>query len=45
MHCSELHLDNFKDDFLIISIFMHAQIPDFQIVVSQPNIGNIGNIS
>ncbi len=38
MHCQELHLDNFKDDFLNILIFLHPQIPDLQIVVSQPNI-------
>ncbi len=38
MHCLELHLDNFKDYFLNIYIFLHPQIPDFQIVVSQPNI-------
>ncbi len=25
-------------NFLIISIFLHPQIPDFQIVVSRPNI-------
>ncbi len=31
-------MDNFKDDFLNISIFLHPQIPAFQIVVSQPNI-------
>ncbi len=29
MHCYELHLDNFKGEFLIISIYLHAQIPDF----------------
>ncbi len=33
----ELHLDNFKGDFLNIWIFLHPQIPDIQ-VVSQPNI-------
>ncbi len=38
MHYSELNLDKFKDDFLNISICLHTQIPDFQIVVSQPNI-------
>ncbi len=38
MHCYELHLDNFKGDFLNILIFLHAQIPDFQIDVSLPNI-------
>ncbi len=38
MHCQGLHLDNFKGDYLNISIFLHPQIPDFQIVVSQPNI-------
>ncbi len=32
MHCKELHLNNFKDDFLNISIFLHPQIPDFQIL-------------
>ncbi len=31
-------LDNFKGDFLNILIFLHPQIPDFQIVVSRPNI-------
>ncbi len=30
--------DNFKGDFLNIHFFLHPQIPDFQIVVSQPNI-------
>ncbi len=29
---------NFKGDFLIILIFLLPQIPDFQIVASQPNI-------
>ncbi len=29
---------NFTGDFLNIVIFLHPQIPDFQIVVSQPNI-------
>ncbi len=39
MHCYEIHLDNFKGDFLNISIFfLHPQIPDFLIVVSRPNI-------
>ncbi len=41
MHCQELYLDNFKCDFLnlfLFFIFLHPQIPDFQIVVSQPNI-------
>ncbi len=32
MHCEELLLD-----FLNICAFSHPQIPDFQIVVSQPN--------
>ncbi len=36
MHCLGLHLDNFKDNFLSISIFLHPQIPNFQIVVSRP---------
>ncbi len=27
-----------KDDFLNIYIFLRPQIPDFQIVVSRPNI-------
>ncbi len=31
-------MDNFKGDFLNILIFSHLQIPDFQIVESQPNI-------
>ncbi len=31
-------LDNFKGYFLNILIFMHPQIPDFQIVVSRPDI-------
>ncbi len=35
MHCEELHSDNFKGDFLNILSFLHPQIPDFQIVVSQ----------
>ncbi len=34
----ELHLENFKGDFLNILIFLHPQIPDFQIVVSRLNI-------
>ncbi len=34
----ELNLDNFNGDFLSISIFLHPQIPDFQIIVSHPNI-------
>uniref|UniRef100_A0A673GNA1 Uncharacterized protein n=1 Tax=Sinocyclocheilus rhinocerous TaxID=307959 RepID=A0A673GNA1_9TELE len=34
----KLHLDNFNGDFFNISIFLHPQIPDFQIVVSQSNI-------
>ncbi len=36
MHCQVLHLDNFKGDFL--NIFLHPQIPDFQIVASRQNI-------
>ncbi len=32
MHCCELHLNNFKDDFLNISIFLHPQIPDLKIL-------------
>ncbi len=36
MHCEELHLDNFKGDFLNILIFFHPQIPDFQIVNISP---------
>ncbi len=32
MHCKELHLNNFKDDFLNISIFLHPQIPDLLIL-------------
>ncbi len=32
-------MDNFKGNFLNISIlFLHPQIADFQIIVSQPNI-------
>ncbi len=38
MYCYELNLDNFKGNFLNISIFLHPQIPDLQIVVYQPNI-------
>ncbi len=39
MHCLELHSDNFKGDFLNISIFfLHPQIPVFQIVVFWPKI-------
>uniref|UniRef100_A0A673LFM2 WD and tetratricopeptide repeats protein 1-like n=1 Tax=Sinocyclocheilus rhinocerous TaxID=307959 RepID=A0A673LFM2_9TELE len=34
----QLHLDNFKGDFLNILIYSHPQIPDFQIVVSRPII-------
>ncbi len=30
--------DNFKGDFVNISIFLHPQIPVFQIAVSRPNI-------
>ncbi len=29
---------NFKGDFLNISIVLHPQIPDFQIVLSRPDI-------
>ena len=35
---SPIEMDNFKGDFLNISIFLYPQIPDFQIVVSRPNI-------
>ncbi len=35
MHCLELHLDNFKGDFLNIQIFFGTQIFKF---VYQPNI-------
>ncbi len=38
MHCEEFNLDNFKGDLLNIQIFLHPQIPDFQIVVSLQNI-------
>ncbi len=38
MYSQELNLDNFKDDFLNILIFLHPQTPYFQIVVYQPNI-------
>ncbi len=39
MHCYELHLDNFKGDFLnILNFYLLLQIPDFQRVVSRPNI-------
>jgi len=31
-------MDNFKGDFLNVFIFLHPQIPDFQIVVPWPNI-------
>ncbi len=34
----EFHLDNIKGDFLNILIFLDPHIPDFQIVVTQPNI-------
>ncbi len=34
MHWQELYLGNFKSD----SDFLHPQIPDILIVVSQPNI-------
>ncbi len=26
MHCGELHLNHFKDDFLNIQMFLHPQI-------------------
>ncbi len=38
MYCKELHLDNFKGDFLNICIFMHPHIQDIQIVIFQPNV-------
>ncbi len=38
MHFYELHLDNFKGDFLNILIFFAPSDSDFQIVVSRPNI-------
>ncbi len=39
MYCYELHLDNFKGDFVsIFRFFLLPQIPYFQIVVSRPNI-------
>ncbi len=44
MHCCELHLNNFKDDFLSVLIFLHPQIPDLQILSyhNKPHInGNI----
>jgi len=31
-------MDNFKNNLLNVSFFLHPQIPDFQIVVSRPNI-------
>ncbi len=31
-------MDSFKGDFLNILIYLLPQIPDFQIVVSRPNI-------
>ncbi len=37
MHGKELHLNNFKGDFLNIVIFLHPQIPDFQILSNQWN--------
>ncbi len=40
MRCWGLHLENIKDDFVNIWIFLHPQIPDFQIVVSQPKKNN-----
>ncbi len=38
MQCKGFYLDNFKGDFLNILIFLHPQIPDFQIIASRPNI-------
>ncbi len=38
MHCQELYLGNFIWATLFGQFFLHPQIPDFQIVVSQPNI-------
>ncbi len=35
---SNMHLDKFKGDFLNNYICLHPQIPDIQIVGSQPNI-------
>ncbi len=37
MHGQEFHLNNFKDDFLNIQMFVHPQIPYFQIL-SKPYI-------
>ncbi len=37
MHCLGLNLNNFKGDFLNILIFLHPQIPDFQLL-SKPYI-------
>ncbi len=37
MHCQGLNMDTFKGDFLNILNFLHPQIPNFQIVVYQPN--------
>ncbi len=41
MHCCELNMNNFKDDFLNIQIFLHPQIPDFQILFKPYINGNI----
>ncbi len=38
MQCKGLHLDKFKGDLLNFLFFLNTQIPDFQIVVSRPNI-------
>ncbi len=44
MHCYELNLNNFKDDFLNISIFLHPQIPDLQILYDHNKPYINGNI-
>ncbi len=40
MHCQELYLGNFKSDL----DFLHPQIPDFFIFVSQANIGYLSPV-
>ncbi len=38
MHCEEHNLDSLMANFSVFRFVLHPQIPDFQIVVSQPNI-------
>ncbi len=41
MHCYKRNLNNFKDDFLNISIFLHPQIPDFKYCPNHTSMENV----